>query len=96
VVPIDSGYRREGEKLTIDTHLDHEPMIVKVYIDYRGPSADKYPQIDACLECAEEYSRHLGEVDDLCPGEAARREMCGTENAAAKIPSVQERSGNRL
>jgi hypothetical protein len=86
----------EGEKLTIDTHLDHEPMIVKVYIDYRDPSADKYPQIDACLECAEEYSRHLGEVDDLCPGEAARREMCGTENAAAKIPSVQERSGNRL
>jgi DNA polymerase-1 len=86
----------EGEELTMSTHLDHVPTIVKVYIDYRDPSADKYPQIDACLECAEEYSRHLGVAGDVRPGEAAWCEICDTENAAAYMLTVQERGANRL
>lgn len=86
----------QEEELAVNTHLDQESVIVKVYIDYRDPSADKYPQIDACLKCAEEHSRHLDEVGDLRPGEAARCEICGTENAVTHLQTVQERGMNRL
>lgn len=73
----------EEEKLAMDILLDHEPVIVEVYIDYRDPSADTYRQIDACVECAAERESSLEEVGTLRPEEAARCEICGRENAAA-------------
>jgi len=74
----------EGEEYITNVYSEDEPVPIKVYIDYRDLSADIYPQIDACGECAEEYSEYISEVDDLRPGEAARCEICGKENAAAR------------
>lgn len=56
----------------MDTHWEHEPVIVKVYIDYRDPTSDTYRQIDVCEECAEENRRYLEEAYRLQLGEAAR------------------------
>ena len=47
-------------------------------------SVDVYPQIDACDECAEECFDHLSEAVDVPPGEPARCEICGNENAASR------------
>ena len=69
---------------TLGRYSYDEPVEIKLYIDYRDLSADNYPQIHPCDECAEEYSKYISEVDDLRPGEAARCEICGKENAAAR------------
>jgi DNA polymerase-1 len=74
----------EEEEYNTNIYFEDEPVSIKVYIDYRDLSADSYPQIDACGECAEEYSKYLSEVDDLLSGEAAQCEICGKENAAAR------------
>jgi len=81
--PPASEHVEEEEDIT-NVYFDDGPVPIKVYIDYRDLSADSYPQIDACGECAEEYSKFISEVDDLRPGEAARCEICGKENADAR------------
>jgi hypothetical protein len=81
--PPASKYVEEEEVIT-NVCFEDAPVTIKVYIDYRDLSADSYPQIYACVECVEEYSKYVSEVDDLRPGEAARCEICGKENAAAR------------
>lgn len=72
------------EECMTDVYFEDEPVSIKVYTDYRDLSADSYPQTDVCDECAEEYSDCLSEAGNLPPGEAARCEICGNENAAAR------------
>lgn len=74
----------EEEQYNTNVYFEDEPVSIKDYIYYRDLSADSYPQIDACGECAEEYSKYISEVDDLRPGAAARCEICGKENAAGR------------
>jgi DNA polymerase-1 len=81
--PPASKYVEEEEVIT-NVCFEDAPVTIKVSIDYRDLSADSYPQIYACVECVEEYSKYVSEVDDLRPGEAARCEICGKENAAAR------------
>jgi len=64
-------------------YLEYEPVPIKVYIDYRDSSADNYPQIEVCGECAEVSNASLGEQGDIQPGVAAWCELCGNGNAAA-------------
>jgi hypothetical protein len=59
-------------------------MPFKVYTDHRVLSADIYPRIAACDECAKEYVDRLSEAGDVPPGEPARCELCGDENEAAR------------
>jgi len=73
----------EGEELAMAAHLDHEPANVELYIDYRDPGADNYPQIALCDECADELGAKVEELDTLEPGEEAACERCGRRNAAA-------------
>jgi hypothetical protein len=68
----------------MNVYFEDEPVTIKVHTDYRDLSADVYPQIDACDNCAQEYSDCLSEAGDLPPGEAARCEICGDENEAAR------------
>jgi DNA polymerase I len=93
--PPASVHAGEEERIT-DLYFEDESVSIKVYVDYRDLSVDSLPQIDACDECAEEYSDRLTEADDLRPGEAARCEICGAENAAAMGLPEQEGSVGHL
>jgi hypothetical protein len=73
----------EEEEPAMAAHLDDGPVPVKVYVDYRDPSADAYPEIDVCDGCAEAFGAGLGEADHPRPDEAAWCEICSTENPAA-------------
>jgi DNA polymerase-1 len=82
----------EEEELALSTHLDDDRSArIKAYIDYRAPSADVYPLVDVCDECAEEFNADLGEQGVLQPGEVARCEICGAESASARSLSEQGR-----
>lgn len=81
--PPDTHHVEQEDRIT-DVYFEDELASIKVYTDYRDLSADVYPQVDACDECAEEYSDRLSEADDVPPGEAARCEICGNENAIAR------------
>ncbi len=80
--PLASEYTEE-EKLSMSNEHDDNPVLVKLYIDYRDSSVDNYPQIEVCEECAETLNGDLEEQDDLQPGEAAWCVECGIGNAAA-------------
>jgi hypothetical protein len=87
----------EEENPTMDGYLDDcEVTRVRLYIDYRDASADNYPQIEACDECAEALEVFLNVQGDLRPGEAAWCELCGNENAAAKRLLEQQRETNYI
>ncbi len=77
----------EQEEIAVYPRLDHGPVSIKAYIDYRDPSVDSYPQIDACDECASALGAGLGEQGDVPPEEAAWCEFCGAGNARAGMLS---------
>jgi DNA polymerase-1 len=87
----------EVENPTMDGYLDdYEATRVRLYIDYRDGSADNYPQIEACDECAEALEVFLNVQGDLRPGEPGWCERCGNENAAAMRLLDQERETNYI
>ena len=77
----------DEENVAASSRPDYGPAPVRVYIDYRDPSVDAYPQIAACDGCAEALGAGLGEQDDVPPAEAAWCELCGAGNARALMLS---------
>lgn len=77
----------EQEEIAVYPRLADRPASIKVYIDYRDPSVDSYPQIEVCDECAKALGAGLGEQDDVPPAEAAWCESCGAGNARARMLS---------
>ena len=77
--------RADKENFAASSRPDYGPASVKVYIDYRDPSVDAYPQIEACDECAKALGAGLGEQDDILPAEAAWCELCGAGNEGARM-----------
>ena len=74
----------DEENTAASSRPDYGPVSVRVYIDYRDPSVDAYPQIEACDDCAEALGVGLGEQDDIPPAEAAWCELCDAGNARAR------------
>lgn len=83
----DSAHTDE-EDLAAGAHLDHEPVHVELYLDYRDGAADGYPVIAFCDECAEGLGSRIGELTGLAVGEAAGCHECGRGNAAALLYGI--------
>jgi hypothetical protein len=73
---------KDEEDPTMERHFNNEPVEIKLYIDYRDPSVDNFPQIALCDECAESLEPDVCEQTTLRPQEAAECEECGLMNAA--------------